>query len=103
MRFFTLVAGLSTLLATSMASPAPFPAAEPAPVANAEPEVPYQTSGPLAGNLPINFAKVWVFDDLECNDTNGKTWMVNVLPGEDRCLPYTNVGSIFAWYKSDHG
>lgn len=103
MRLFTLVAGLSTLLATSMASPAPFPAAESAPVANAEPEVPYQTSGPIAGNLPMNFAKVWVFDDLECNDTHGNTWMVSVLPGEDRCLPYTNVGSVFAWYKSDHG
>ncbi|KAJ5060795.1 hypothetical protein J3E74DRAFT_417675 [Bipolaris maydis] len=96
MHFLKLL--LSTLFAAGMAvaSPAPMPLAE-----SFEP--PWPATGPLSGSLPKNMAKIWVFDDMRCDDSGGRTYMVNVMPGQDRCLAFTNVGSIFSWFKSDIG
>lgn len=96
MHFLTLL--LTSVLAATlaMASPAPMPLPE-------RFEPPWPATGPLSGSLPKNMAKIWVFDDMKCDDNGGRTYMVNVMPGQDRCLAFTNVGSIFSWFKSDIG
>ncbi|KAF1834091.1 hypothetical protein BDW02DRAFT_569361 [Decorospora gaudefroyi] len=100
MRISTLLFGLSVLLATSTAVPAPAPVA----AALAAPKK-VKISVDIGPNdrLPINFAKIWVFTQMRCNNDDGPSWMYNILPGEDRCIPLKNIGSIFSWYKSDHG
>jgi hypothetical protein len=106
MHVSTSLVSLSALAATSMAIPAPEPILEQlsVPVAMADAsEITYQVDGPLAGSLPKNLAKIWVFTGLECRINDGPSYNINVLPGEYRCIPYQNVGSVFAWYKSSIG
>jgi hypothetical protein len=106
MHFSTLLVSLSAFAATSLAVPTPELTAEALPVPAAvavAAEIPYQPDGPLAGSLPKNFAKIWVYTGLECEVSDGPSYNINVLPGEDRCIPYQNVGSVVAWYKSSIG
>ncbi|RYN21626.1 hypothetical protein AA0120_g4598 [Alternaria tenuissima] len=106
MHFSAFFVGLSALVITSLAMPAPETTAEalpvPATMAVAA-EIPYQTAGPFAGVLPPNFAKVWVYTGLECGVRDGPSYNMNFISGQDRCIPFRNVGSIIAWYKSSIG
>lgn len=101
MHFSTLLFSLSALVATSMANPAPALLTEALSVVDT-------VTGELgrhalSGSLPKNLAKIWIFSNRECDQNDGPAWNIYVLPGEERCIPYQNVGSIFAWYESDIG
>lgn len=106
MHFSAFFFVLSALVITSLAMPAPETTVEalpvPATMAVAA-EIPYQTAGPFAGVLPPNFAKVWVYTGLECGIRDGPSYNMNFISGQDRCIPFRNVGSIIAWYKSSIG
>lgn len=101
MHFSTLLFSLSALVATSTANPAPALLTEALPVVDA-------VTGELgrdalSGSLPKNLAKIWIFSNRECDQNDGPAWNIYVLPGQERCIPYQNVGSIFAWYESGIG
>ena len=96
MHFSTLIVSLSAFAATSMAVPTP----EPMGVAG---EVRSANNGLLKGSLPKNLAKIWVYTGSTCDVNAGPSYNIYVLPDQDRCVQYQNVGSIIAWYKSSIG
>jgi hypothetical protein len=102
MHFSTLLLSLSALAITCTATPAPAQLAEALPVPAAI-KASLNDDGPLSGTLPKNLAKIWVFSNLECDQNDGPAYNIYVLPGEDKCIPYQNVGSIVAWYRSSIG
>jgi len=101
MHFSPLLFSLGALAATFTANPAPALLTEALPALDAGTAELGRDA--LSGNLPKNLAKIWIFSNLNCDQNNGPAWNIYVLPGEDRCIPYQNVGSIFAWYESDIG
>ncbi|KAI4685583.1 hypothetical protein J4E81_008735 [Alternaria sp. BMP 2799] len=101
MHFSPLLFSLGALAATFTANPAPAQLTEALPALDAGTAELGRDA--LSGNLPKNLAKIWIFSNLNCDQNNGPAWNIYVLPGEDRCIPYQNVGSIFAWYESDIG
>jgi hypothetical protein len=103
---------LSALLITAVtANPAPLAA----PIVYLAPDInatspaltsrhaPGPDDGDLVGDLPYNVAQVWAYTQFNCDENEGHYYMWTIMPGQDRCIPVQNVGSIFSWNMNNEG